>query len=1019
MSTVITEWARKHSRALLSLFILVAIGGLIVSRSVPVSLFPHVEFPRIVVSVDVGDIPAKQMVTDITLPLEKALRAVPGVKNIKSTTSRGSAELSVSFSWQDDMTQAMLLIQSAINQHMYQLPAGLQFEVRRMDPTIFPVLAYSLHSPHLNLVELKDLAQFDLVPRLSGIQGLAKATVLGGKDAEFRLVINPDRLFAYSLSLTDVANALKQHNQLTSVGRIEQQHQLYLLIANAQMNSINDIAATVIANRNNNPIKLSDIADVYLTTSPVWQTVTADGEQSVLVQVYQQPAGNTTQIVADVKAAIADFINQAPADLSIKPWYDQSELIKHAAMSVVEAMVIGVGLAAIVLWVFLRNSRTVMIAMCVVPMSVATTILLLHVAGMSFNIMTLGGMAAAIGLIIDDAIVVIEHIMHKLSTRKRDEKNAILQACSEIARPLTGSSAATVIIFAPLAFLDGVTGAFFKALSLTIAISLIASYTLAWLVVPLLATKWLSTKKLGSDVNSTSSLQRVYQQVLKACLNKKRLIVIPSVVLALVCYQSFLKVGTGFMPKMDEGGFVLDYRAEPGTSLNETNQLLAKLEKILQQNPAVDTYSRRTGLQLGGGLTEANEGDFFVKLKPLPRAPIDQVMSDIREQVNQQVPQLEIELVLLMEDLIGDLTSVPQPIEIKLFGNNADELLQTADSIAQLIARVKGVVDINNGSNIAGNSIEFVIDQQKAALKGVSPVWVAEQARRWFDGDVVGQFRDTQKNIDLRLWVPPSARNNATNLDGIWLKTPQGQRLALKELVSIKQTQGEPQVTRENLKRLVAVTARIENRDIGSTVREIKSLISTSQLLKKDMYFELGGLYQQQQQAFSGLITVFISAVAILFTLLLYLYEDFLICIAILSVALLAAGTVFIGLWLTGIDLNITAIMGMTMILGIVTEVAIFYFSQFKQLAEQGLSTSEALQQAGHDRIRPILMTTLAAILSLTPLAFAMGQGAEMQQPLAVAIISGLLVQLPLVLLIAPGLYTTLLKLTKSPTFKP
>ena len=1006
----IAHWAAGHRRSILFLVAILALAGIAAGFRLPVALFPHVDFPRVVVSLEAGDRPADQMVIVVTRPVEQAVRSVPGVAGLRSTTSRGSAELSISFGWGDDMVAAMLQVESAINQVLAELPAGTRFSIRRMDPTVFPVAAYSLTSDSRSLVQLRDLASYQLVPLLSSINGVAKVAVLGGEQAEYRVEIDPEKLAAYGLTFSDVATSVSASNVLQAVGRLEDHYKLYLLLSDTRMRSLQTIEDTVLRSGADGLVRLEDVARVYPTTAPQWLRVTADGHDAVLVQVYQQPGGNTVQIVEGVKQRLEDYRNKLPEGVHIANWYDQGQLITESARSVRDAIAIGVGLAAIMLLVFLRSLKITLVAILIVPSVLASTILLLSLLHMSFNIMTLGGMAAAVGLIVDDAIVMIEHIIRRLRQRSRDLALTIREAAIEFTPPLAGSSAATIVIFAPLAFLSGVTGAFFKALSLTMASSLFISFLLAWLAVPLLAEHLLSEKDAErDDVGALfRRLQQGYARLMQRLMKTPVLILLGIAPLLVVGYIAYQQVGSGFMPHMDEGGFVLDYRSPAGTSLTETDRLLQLLEAILRANPAVETYSRRTGVQLGGGLTEANEGDFFVRLKPLPRPPIDQVMDAIRGRIENEVPGLEVEMVLLMEDLIGDLTAVPQPIEIKLYSDRLDALMSVAPRVAAAIGAIPGVVDVKDGIVLAGDAINIVVDRDKAALEGIDPDLVTQQLDAWFNGLVTTQVQENIKLVGVRVWVPPSARDKTGSIDKIWLRAPDGHRLPLRRIAAVSVETGQPQIARDNLKRMVAVTGRISARDLGSTIRDVKRALAQPGLLVSDMYYELGGLYQQQQIAFRGLLAVFAAALALVFLLLLFLYEEFAAAIAILTSPLLAMAAVFSGLWLTGLELNITAMMGMTMIVGIVTEVSIFYFSEYHDLLRRGTDKGAALLQAGNNRLRPIVMTTLAAILALLPLALALGQGSAMQQPLAVAIVSGLLVQIPLVVIVMPLLYRSL-----------
>lgn len=1002
-----SRWVQAHRRSILLLLAMLAAAGLIAAFHLSVSLFPTVSFPRVSIQLDAGDRPAEQMALQVTVPVEEAVRRVPGVLNLRSTTSRGSADISVNFNWGTDMAAATLQINAAINQIQTTLPTGTQFQMRRMDPTVFPIIAYSITSPDEPLTALHDLAAYQLRPLLSGIEGIAQVGVLGGEQEEYRVSADPQRLAAYGLTLADISQALSASNVLNAVGKLEDHYKLYLLISDTRLKNLDDIRNTVVRTGADGIVRLRDVAAVESSTMPQWTRVTADGKQAVLMQVYQQPGSNSVQIAKDVEAKLAGYRSHVPKGVRIANWYDQSVLVVDSAKSVRDAILIGIGLAAAVLLLFLRNWRITLIAIAVVPAVLATTVVMLDVLGMSFNIMTLGGMAAAVGLIIDDAIVMIEHIVRRLH-EGGDAREKVARAAIEFARPLAGSSASTIVIFVPLAFLSGVTGAFFKALSLTMAAGLLISFFVTWLAVPILAERFLGGKEHAEKEKGPLArrFDAAYERVMTRFLGRPVLVLLIIVPLLGLGYLAFTQVGSGFMPSMDEGGFILDYRAPPGTSLTETDRLLRQVEQIIRATPEVDTYSRRTGTQLGGGVTEANEGDFFVRLKPPPRRAIDDVMNDIRTKVEREVPGLDIELAQLMEDVIGDLTAVPQPIEVKLYSDDPAQLLALAPKVAEAVGRINGVVDVKNGINPAGDALEVHVDRAKAALEGVDPDAVTRMLNDYLSGNVTTQIERNMKMVGVRVWTPSGMRNTDSDLGNLPIKAADGHLFPLRHIARIATVTGQPQINRENLKRMVAVTARISGRDLGSAIADVKRVMNTTNLLPEGVTYELGGLYQQQQIAFHGLLLVFGAAVALVFLLLVFLYERLRIALAILAIPLLASSAVFIGLWLTGIELNITAIMGMTMIIGITTEVAIFYTSEYQEVGGDGDDDERnALINAGKNRVRPIAMTTIAAILTLLPLAFALGQGSAMQQPLAIAIISGLIVQLPLVLLVMPVLF--------------
>src|SRR5438552_7634 len=648
-----TAWAQRHARSILFLLGALALAGAVATFSLPVALFPMVSFPRVRISLDSGDRPAEQMAIEVTTPVEEAVRAIPGVRNVRSATSRGSAEISIHFDWGGDMVSAMLQAQSEVNKILPTLPAGTTFNVERMDPTVFPVIAYSLTSNSESLVELRDLALYTLRPALSTVPGVSRVGVQGGRTEEYRVTVDPDKLQSFNMTLSEVAGALSASNVLVAVGRLEQYDKLYLVVSDTRFKKFDEIEHTVLRSNPDGVVLLDDVATIEHSAEPQWVRVTADGHDAVLFQVYQQPSGNTVEIAHGIKAKLREIRKQIPEGVKIADWYDQSDLIIASEHSTRDAIVIGMVLAAFILLIFLRDWKVTLIAILTVPAVLAATILLLYVLKMSFNIMTLGGMAAAVGLIIDDAIVMVEHIVRRVrGMREGDPRSRVLSSASEFTNPLAGSSAATIVIFTPLAFLTGVTGAFFKALSLTMAASLIISFAVAWLAVPILCANLL--KEEDADLEEGGAFMRrvheVYRKKMQRLLREPRLVVVFLLPLLLLGFLAFKNVASGFMPVMDEGGFILDYISPPGTSLAETDRLLRQVESILQETPEVQTYSRRTGLQLGGAISEANIGDFFIRLKPFPRRGIEGVMEDVRMEIEKHIQGLQIEIMLIMED---------------------------------------------------------------------------------------------------------------------------------------------------------------------------------------------------------------------------------------------------------------------------------------------------------------------------------------------------------------------------------
>ncbi len=999
-------WIDLHRRSILVLAAALALAGLAAAISLPIGLYPDASFPRVRVTIEAGSQPASQMVLEVTQPVEQAVRGVPGVVNVKSVTSRGSAMLTVDFAWGSDMTTATLGVNAALAQLAPSLPPGVNFTALRMQPNVFPFMAYALTSHTINLVDMRNLAQYRLVPLLSGVPGIAHAQVQGGDTGEVEVSANPGRLAASHLTLTDLVNAISSAASLQSAGRMEDHDLLYLLLTNNTVHDVKDVQNIVVRAGPGYVLRLGDVANVTLGVVPQFLDVDANGKQAVTLLLYQQQGSDMVATAHAVEKALASFKPQIPPGVTLSKWYDQSTLVLSAAGSVRDAILIGIVLAAIVLFLFLRNWQITLLAITIVPTSLAAAILVLSMFGLSFNIMTLGGLAASVGLVIDDVIVMIEFIAHRSATGWREPGRLwVLRSGSAFFRPLTGSSAATLIVFVPLAFLSGVSGAFFKALSITVASALLASWALTALAVPLLAAtlvdfeRWTDPGEKGKGW-----LGRVHENLLGEFFRRPALLALPVLVLLLAGGFSYQNVQTGFMPSLDEGGFVMDYLTAPGTSLTETVREMREIEMILHNDPAVASFSMRAGAGFGGDLAESNKGDFVIRLTPLSQRPsVDLVMSRIADEVTAKVPGVQIDPHQLMSDELGDMTGTPQPIDIKLSAADPAMLPATAQRVANAIARIKGVDSIDNGVVPAGDAIEIHIDQARAAALGLDPAKVTAMLQTAMEGTVAATFESTNQLTGIRVRLGGAAGLNTAELKQLPVATPGGALVPLSSIASFTIVSGQPQITRENLQQVVDVTARLNGLGLGAGITDVKSALAQPGVLGQGVTYTLGGLYKQQQIAFAGLIRVFAAALLAEFILLLLLYERFFWVAAIICTSLLSTTAVFTGLYVTGVPLNITAMMGMVMIVGIATEMAIFFVSEAQHLLET-LPPREAFAKAAANRLRPIAMTTLAAILTLMPLALDLGQGAGMQQPLAIAIIAGLLVQFPLVLLALPVL---------------
>jgi len=1005
-------WIERHRRALLLVAFALGLAGVVAGIELPVGLFPVTSFPRIRAEISVGAMPAKQMLLDVTEPLESVARAVPGALNVESTTSRGSAEMFVDFPWGFDMTQALLSVQAAFAQKLPELPAGTSYEIIQMSPNILmPFVSYALISDEVPSAELRRMATYQIAPLLTGIDGIRRVGVLGGQTPEVQVRVNAQALAVHGLTLADLSAALAATNVVSAVGRLEDNDLLFLGIEDNAFGSVASVKNVTLRNPRGALVRLGDVASVSMGSVPQWLLVDDNGRPAVTFDVYQQDKADSLALASQVNARLTEFMHREPSSIRLYKWYDQTELVRSSIAAVAEAIVIGLVFAAGVILGFLRNWRATLVAMLVVPLSVLSAVLLLSTLGMTFNIMTLGGIAAAIGLLIDDVIVMLEHIARRAGAPDvADPPAAVLTAAAEFRAPLAGSSLASVIIFLPLAFLSGLAGAFFKFLSLTMATALIISYVLTTFAVPLLARGLIDFRRWHDPAQQRESwLRRTHGRALRVLFARPWLIALGAGVLIAAGFFAYEHVGTGFLPRMDEGGFVLDYFTAPGTSLAETNRELAEVEAILRSNPNVETFSRRTGAGLGGDMKEAYQGDFFVHLVAASqRPPIWSVMDDLTAQITRDVPGIQFDIHQLLSDMIGDMVGRPQPIVIKLTARDPDALGKVATGVAAAIAHVPGIesASVNNGVVPAGDALEIRVDPAAAASEGMTPADVEGQVSHYLNGEVATRYLGSVQDVGVRVWLQTgSARIYRNDVPELPIRSPDGHLLPLGLVARVSFVAGQPQLTRDNLEQIVPVTAEIAgSHDLGSTIKAVKQVLDRPGLLPGGVRYSIGGAYEQQQLAAQGMRRVFVAAVLAELILLVFLYERFWIALIIIASSLVSTGAVFIGLALTGVELNITAMMGMVMIIGVATEMAVFLVSEYQQL-ETSMPAREALYRAALDRLRPIAMSTLAMIMALLPLGAAIsGSGDQMLQPLAIAIIAGMTVQLPLVLLAMPVL---------------
>jgi CzcA family heavy metal efflux pump len=1009
----------NHSRAVLVLVGLLCVAGLYAAWQLPTAIFPQTDFPRVVIVIDNGVVPAPQMLVSVTRPIEESMNGIPGVVRIRSTTARGGTEINLFFDWKVDVLQSLQLVQARLSQMTASLPPTAEIRhVDRLTFAVFPVAGYSLTSDTRDPESLRDLATYTIKPRLARLSGVADVAVAGGEIREFHVRIDPEKLSARSLSVQQVVDAVKNSNIIASPGLIDENHQLELALVSGQAATPDELNHIVVSVVNSSPVVLSDIATIEDGVAPNYTIVTADGHKAVLFNITRHPDANTVTVDEEVKAELESIKLQLPKDVKVAPFYDQSLLVRDGLTSVRDSILIGLLLSVAILYAFLRNWGTTFVAILVIPVTVLATFLAMQIVGLSFDLMTLGGVAAAIGLVIDDAIVVVENIYtHLASGQSRVE--AIEQAVSEITVPIIGSTITPVVVFLPLTLLTGVTGVFFRSLALTMAVALLTSLVLALSFTPILAKRFVKVK--SSDERKTlaeseeehgrllGAIINRYEWVLKYALGNRLMVMALSVFILAFSYFLYNLIGSEFLPSFDEGAFVLDYAAPPGASLAETNRLLEQVEGMLAENADIESYSRRTGLQLGLSITEPNTGDFLVKLKTRHAHSTEEVINELREEIEKTEPSLRVEFVGILSDLIGDLTSSPEPVEIKLFSEDARALHQKAAEVAETIEKITGVVDVFDGVVVSGPAVTFKIDPQRAARLGVTATDIAATVTTAMTGDEASTILQQGHLVTVRVVLPESSHASLEALKALPLRSTTNNALfRLDQVADVEYDKGQTEIYRDGLRQTVAVTARLEGVDLGSAIAKIKATIARDVKLPPGMTVEYGGLYQGQQASFRELAIALLLAIVLVFVVLLIEFRSFAHPLAIVFGAVLALGGVLLALFITGSTLNVVSLMGMIMVVGIVAKNGILMLDSVEERLAVGETLQQALLHSGRRRFRPVLMTSLAAILGMLPLALALGSGAQLLQPLAIAVIGGLAVALLFSLIVTPVIYAML-----------
>lgn len=1015
MTGALARFVENHGRGVVLIVLSLSIAGTVLLFRLPVSIFPQTDFPRIIILANNGIAPVNTQLLQVTRPIEEAVRVVPGITDVRSVTARGASEISLFFRWDIDILDALHLVQGRIAQVTPSLPPETRFYINRLTFSVFPMLGLSLTSPTRSLSDLWQIAAYDIAPRMYRLPGVAETRIVGGRQPEMHVIVDPDRLSAYGMPVTRVVEAIRQSNVIVPAGMVQENYHLYLVTVTGLVQSAEQLENLVVDVVDGIPVPLKSVARVTPGEAPAYNIVSADGRDAVLINVLQQPDGNALDIATAVKAELARTGAALPPDVQIGTFYDQSVLVRDSISGVTESILIGLALAVLVLVGFLRSWRTTLVAALIIPVAILIAVVCMWLFDMSFNLMTLGGLAAAIGIVIDDAIVVVENIVGHLAMGQTP-RDAAASAIRELTPALIGSTLTPIVVFAPLVFLGGITAVFFRALALTLVAALLASLLLAIFFTPVLAS-WIflpvadvpasdaETAAATRDGRFLRTATASYERALGWALDHTRLVLSGAAAVMLASVLVYFQLGSGFLPDTDDGAFVLDYVMPSGTSLEETDRVLRHIEEFLTETPEVESYSRRTGARLALAIAEPNTGDFLVRLRADRDRSLDEVTSELRARIAAAEPVIEVEFPHILEDLVGDLAWSPDPIEIKIHHDDVVVARQIGARVEAWLPSVDGVVDIVNQSVEIGPSINLRVDPEKAGRAGFTVQDVADLESAIVDGTVASSMVRGDRSFGIRVRYPVESRSSSRELQALLVTSPSGQTVPLGSIAQVETDETTFEIQRENLQEFTSVTAQLERRDLGSAMAEIQRRLPVEIGMPAEVDLQYGGLYRIQQESFRGLVQVLLGSILLIFIILVFEFRSFSHPCAILGATLLCGFGSLVALYVTGTTLNISSFMGVIMVVGIVHKNGILMLDSEKTFTERGYAPKEAIFRAGRRRLRPIAMTALSTLFGMLPLAIGVGAGAQMLQPLAIAVIGGVAVSLVLSLLVTPVLY--------------
>jgi len=949
----------------------------------------------------------------ITKPVEGQLSTLTGIETISSRSSAGSSVVITQFKWGTNMDQTMIDLRDKVNLIKSYLPDEVsQPMIMKLDINATPIVQLGVTGEQ-DLDQLEKIVEDKIQPRLERIPGVASVQVSGGKTREVQVELDPYKLEAYNLTLNDIANAIRTENNNVSSGYIEEGEKEYLVRVKGEFRSLDSLEDILIPLKTGGTLELKYLAEIRDAYKDVSSFTLLNGTQSLALSIQKQSDANTVNVSDNVSKVLAELEKELPGKIEIKKAFDQADFIRNAIKSVAVNGMIGAVLAVVILMLFLRNFRSTLIIATAIPISVITTFVLMYFGKLTLNLISLGGLALGVGMMVDNAIVILENI-YRYRQKGYNRIEAAKLGAQEVSSAIIASTLTTVVVFLPIVFVEGIASQIFKPMALTVSFALIASLLVALTLIPMLSSKYLKvdTNGNGSFIKEISRgwlrflnvIDEKYKGLLKWALRKRKTVIFSTLIALIGSIALIPFVGMEFIPEQDTGRFSVSITLPNNTVLERTEKVVLEVEKVVAGIPEIDTVFTSVGssggFSLGGG-SSTNRGNIsgeLVALKERDRN-IDQVLDEIREKT-VNIPGAKISVSSEGSSVMGSGSAISLTIK----GQDLEVLKNLGDQVAEKVKGVSGAREVTTSLEQGSPELSIYINREKAAQYGVSSYQAAQSLRSGLQGAVASKYRTAGEEIDIKVILAEDTRTNIEDLKRIMVPSNQGFSIPLEEVAEIDYSTGATTISRNNQSREVTISGSISGRDLKSVMQDIDIAIKDINM-PQGYLLETGGSNNDMMESFQSLGLALVLSIILVYMILAAQFESLLYPFIIMfSIPPTLIGIVG-GLLITGRTLSVPTFIGIIMLAGIVVNNAIVLVDYINTLRSRGLEKLEAILEAGPTRLRPILMTTLTTVLALIPQALGIGEGSEVSAPMATAVVAGLSFSTLITLILIPVMY--------------